>query len=272
MVAVDRDAGAISELALSATDLADFEQRCFSFLKPILGFDTACSVWSGHDGTVRHVTALEYEEARLLRDFPRYMSELLPRELLGFAAERPALDVNVIASQRRARLTVYRELLDPFGVSVFVTNVWHCRYGVFGYHFGRIGRSPPFRGERLTRLHQLAPVMKLAQALLTSDSCQTAPNAREWWSAEWSLSPRERDISALVARGFRNAEIAALLRISPNTVRNHLASVFRKADVSTRAELVFVMTSSDPRHSRRPGAQPWSAPLTARSITGNRTP
>src|SRR5215831_6301852 len=103
MVAVDRDAGAISELAFSATGLADFEQRCFSFLKPILGFDTACSVWSGHDGTVRHVTALEYDRARLLSDFPRYMSELLPRELFGFAAEQPVLDVNVIASQRRAR-------------------------------------------------------------------------------------------------------------------------------------------------------------------------
>lgn len=63
------------------------------------------------------------------------MGELSPAELLGFAAERPALDVNVLTRRRRERLTVYRELLDPLGVSQFVTNVWQSRFGVFG---GRI--------------------------------------------------------------------------------------------------------------------------------------
>ena len=47
----------------------------------------------------------------------------------------------------------------------------------------------------------------------------------------------------LVARGLSNPEIGALLRVSPHTVRNHLASVFRKASVSSRAELVFAMNA-----------------------------
>jgi DNA-binding CsgD family transcriptional regulator len=60
------------------------------------------------------------------------------------------------------------------------------------------------------------------------------------------LSVKERQVTALVVRGLANREIAALLRVSPNTVRNQLAAVFRKLDVSTRAELVFVATTLVP--------------------------
>ena len=264
MFSAQRDGGAVSELALSAASLADFEQRCFSYLKPLVGFDTACSVWSSHDGTVRNVSALEYSEAQLARDFPRYMSELSPNELLGFAAERPALDVQVLTPRRRERLTVYRELLAPLGVSEFVTNVWHSRFGVFGFHFARTAPMRPFRAPQLARLAQIVPSMKLGQALLASEERAAGPSELASIDA-WGLSGRERETAPLVARGFRNAEIAALLRISVNTVRNHLVSIFRKADVSTRAELAFAMMSSDPTHCGRRrsiDARPWSAALT----------
>jgi DNA-binding CsgD family transcriptional regulator len=266
MFSAQRDGGAVSELALSAAGLADFEQQCFAYLKPLVGFDTACSVWSSHDGTVRNVSALEYSEAQLAREFPRYMSELSPTELLGFAAERPALDVQVLTPRRRERLTVYRELLAPLGVSEFVTNVWHSRFGVFGFHFARTAPMRPFRAPQLARLAQIVPSMKLGQALLASEerAAGRAPSDVAWITA-WGLSVRERETAALVARGFRNAEVAALLRISANTVRNHLVSIFRKADVSTRAELAFAMMSSDPAHGggrRSIDARPWSAALT----------
>jgi len=264
MFSAQRDGGAVSELALSAASLADFEQRCFSYLKPLVGFDTACSVWSSHDGTVRNVSALEYSEAQLAREFPRYMSELSPTELLGFAAERPTLDVQVLTRARRERLTVYRELLAPLRVSEFVTNVWHSRFGVFGFHFARTAPMRPFRAPQLARLAQIVPSLKLGQALLASEERAAAPSELSWIAA-WGLSGREREVAALVARGFRNTEIAALLRISANTVRNHLVSIFRKADVSTRAELAFAMMSSDlPHYGRRRSidARPWSAALT----------
>jgi DNA-binding CsgD family transcriptional regulator len=117
--------------------------------------------------------------------------------------------------------------------------------------------------------------MKLAEALLASDalSVESASNRLEQWGPEWGLTKREQDAARLVARGFRNAEIASLLRISPNTVRNHIVSAFRKADVSTRAELVFAMTSSDPgvdaRSRRGRRGEPWSARL---SEPGRRRP
>jgi hypothetical protein len=40
---------------------------------------------------------------------------------------------------------------------------------------------------------------------------------------------------------MRNAEIARLLGLALNTVRNYLAEIFRKAHVTTRAELAFAV-------------------------------
>jgi DNA-binding CsgD family transcriptional regulator len=48
------------------------------------------------------------------------------------------------------------------------------------------------------------------------------------------LTPRERQILAMVATGKTNAEIAELLWISPTTVRKHLENVYAKLGVRTR--------------------------------------
>jgi DNA-binding NarL/FixJ family response regulator len=52
------------------------------------------------------------------------------------------------------------------------------------------------------------------------------------------MSTRELDVLDLVSRGRSNAEIAALLFLSPKTVRNHVSTVLGKLGVATRAEAV----------------------------------
>jgi len=52
------------------------------------------------------------------------------------------------------------------------------------------------------------------------------------------LTPREREIVALVGEGLRNDGVAKRLGISEKTVRNHLTTVFDKLGVSGRLELV----------------------------------
>lgn len=52
------------------------------------------------------------------------------------------------------------------------------------------------------------------------------------------LSPREKEIVRLVASGFTNKSIAAVLEISPWTVATHLRRVFAKLGVNSRAEMI----------------------------------
>lgn len=53
------------------------------------------------------------------------------------------------------------------------------------------------------------------------------------------LSPREREILELVAKGFTNKEIASALQLSQFTVRNHINSLTSKLQVSDRTEAAF---------------------------------
>jgi two-component system nitrate/nitrite response regulator NarL len=51
------------------------------------------------------------------------------------------------------------------------------------------------------------------------------------------LTAREREVIAVVARGFSGARIAKELEISEATVRHHVTSVLRKLEVSNKLEL-----------------------------------
>jgi pimeloyl-ACP methyl ester carboxylesterase/DNA-binding CsgD family transcriptional regulator len=53
-----------------------------------------------------------------------------------------------------------------------------------------------------------------------------------------SLSPRERDILARIAKGCTNVEIGRQLFISEKTVRNHVTRIFEKLGVHSRAQAI----------------------------------
>ncbi len=57
-------------------------------------------------------------------------------------------------------------------------------------------------------------------------------------SALDELTPREREILALVGQGLSNAEIAERLVLSPLTAKTHVARLFGKLDARDRAQLV----------------------------------
>ena len=53
------------------------------------------------------------------------------------------------------------------------------------------------------------------------------------------ITTRERDVLFLLALGYTNQQIAALLFISPRTVDTHRARIMQKLNLETRAELVL---------------------------------
>jgi DNA-binding NarL/FixJ family response regulator len=54
------------------------------------------------------------------------------------------------------------------------------------------------------------------------------------------LTPREREVVGLIARGFTYREAAAGLEMSVKTLENHMASIFSKLGVASRYELAEV--------------------------------
>ena len=51
------------------------------------------------------------------------------------------------------------------------------------------------------------------------------------------LSPREREVMRLIARGYTYKEVAKELFLSVKTVETHVSSVLRKLQLSNRHEL-----------------------------------
>ncbi len=51
-----------------------------------------------------------------------------------------------------------------------------------------------------------------------------------------SLSPRHRQILALIAQGMRNEEIAGELDLSPNTIKFHIQALYLRLEVRNRVQ------------------------------------
>ena len=77
-----------------------------------------------------------------------------------------------------------------------------------------------------------------AIALALDTPAAEAPAAEE----PSPLTAREQEIAALIAEGLSNKAIATSLVVSPRTVDGHLERIFRKLDLTSRAQLAAWVT------------------------------
>lgn len=115
------------------------------------------------------------------------------------------------------------------------------------YRFFRPDRSPPAeRGFALdlklqSSLEDLArreqrPLDEVANDLLQQALGERA-DAEARLQPWWVLTPRQKEIAALVCLGYTNQEIAVRLSISPETVKTHVRAILQRFDAHSKAEL-----------------------------------
>jgi DNA-binding NarL/FixJ family response regulator len=75
------------------------------------------------------------------------------------------------------------------------------------------------------------------QVVEVIDEFLVSPNGRTGLSFD-ELTPREREVLELVARGLTNIDASARLKITEKTVRNHVSIILSKLGVNSRAQAV----------------------------------
>jgi DNA-binding NarL/FixJ family response regulator len=110
------------------------------------------------------------------------------------------------------------------------------RLGARGLVLKGEGPERLFAAIRSVANGELAFSEEIAQQVLSA----MAGEAKQESSAIRRLSERERQIAALVARGLKNKDIARELKISENTVKRHLQSIFNKTGARDRLELAVI--------------------------------
>jgi DNA-binding CsgD family transcriptional regulator len=101
--------------------------------------------------------------------------------------------------------------------------------------------------ERRSRQEQLA-VAAFTEASAVFEQLGTPlwlARARAEMLSRQTLTPAEYRVARLTASGMTNGEVAAALFVSPKTVEFHLAGVYRKLGIRSRAELGRHMSKAE---------------------------
>ena len=61
----------------------------------------------------------------------------------------------------------------------------------------------------------------------------------DWPGRTEGLTDRESEVLALITQGKSNAEVASLTFLSPNTVKSHIRSIYRKIEADSRTQAVL---------------------------------
>ena len=66
------------------------------------------------------------------------------------------------------------------------------------------------------------------------------PAIQQTW---FSLTIREREVVALICMGYKNNEIASMLRVGYSTIQTHLQNIFHKFGLRSRGEIRSALKS-----------------------------
>jgi DNA-binding NarL/FixJ family response regulator len=170
-------------------------------------------------------------------DGPEAIAQVLSRspDVVLMDVRMPILD-GIEATRRLAEQgsTARVIVLTTFGLDEYVVSALRAGASAFV-----LKEAPP--EHILSAIHQVAAGRAIidpgvAQAVI--DELGRRPVRSELAANVGDLTPREREVLTLLARGLSNAEIAAELVVGEGTVKTHVARVLSKLGVRDRLQAV----------------------------------
>lgn len=117
------------------------------------------------------------------------------------------------------------------------------RAGARGYLTKDAGRAEVAAAVRAVASGQTTLAAEVGARLISGMGAATPSGADDIRSRFPMLTPRERDVLALIADGLSNAEIAERLFVSVTTVKTHINAIFSKLQVRDRAQAIALIRS-----------------------------
>jgi DNA-binding NarL/FixJ family response regulator len=231
---VTREMNALADAAACVRTRDELRREVLTRLARSLGFDMGI-IWTVPE-TLEGSTILGFPAhfwSRYYAGRASYAEDLLPMVVASARLDGVVNDRDVFNLRERERRGMYRDILNPIGARNFLTvSLGRRGCATAMMQVGRGGLGARFTEDHAAAMRLLRPVLALGEAMRDADPILG--------QEAFDLTPRERQIVAYLALGFTNREIGLALGSSMNTVRNQVQSIFRKADVCNRAELVRV--------------------------------
>lgn len=183
------------------------------------------------------VATLGFTEQRLKslsHRWPVYVAELEPLRREAARTRNVVSDIDVHSPATLAKKAYHRELTVPEGGVESVVAYLNWR-GCTSAAVMLGSRKQRFSAAAKAALNSLTAALSLVVA--------AAPSALDASPAGAVLTPREQAVLAYVEAGLSNADIARCLGSSVNTVRNQVASILRKLELSSRVEAAALRLS-----------------------------
>lgn len=95
------------------------------------------------------------------------------------------------------------------------------------------GQAPVLIERQLRQIEMGIPALSPTVARRIIDHFQRTGPVE---AASETLTEREREVLALIAKGLRNADVAKALDVSATTIASHIKNIYRKLGISSRAE------------------------------------
>lgn len=232
----------LAEIALESESLDVFRREALSRIAPFVGADY-CSLHTVSNEALLSVTLFGADPAPLNAALQTVPAEVTRDEVYRTIECHKALrDTDVLPRSRREGLSFYRYLASMH-IKTYAMRAWLTGSGYTFLAIARTGNVDQrrFLARATSALDGFFPVLALGERAHAPNPTSRYCNGGSELAA---LTPAEARVVALLERGLTNREIGELLGISPNTVRNRVASAFRRVGASRRAELVYLLSKT----------------------------